>query len=906
MPGQDLLRAAENRALDKNPEGSLYSGTGKSSNAKNPKGKFSLKKRKGLAGILIALGLIGGGGILMSSSHLTLGPAMSSILTGSSDFGYTATYSQYAKNNGFMHSVMKKLSSVKSKPTDFSDDFTTNLKTFGIDVIDNGHEITFDYGGITVTGENFTEVFNNNREFRTAFTNAKQGRAANFFDNKAMTNYNHLNVTRNNLKDYHDTGDIETDTNNYNSTLSKNFDNQSVDITTTREEDKEREVTGEDGKTTTEKYPENERNDTASSSSANTDIDVATTRASEFISKVGTVTNVLNWGCTVMRTGNMVIKTASAMERLASIMYFMGIMESISKMMAGDGDASGYNVLMNNLVTPVTTTISDYAHASASASWNQTTDRSSKETGTLEVNIGDKEVTGAPIDSNLSKVLAYQPLNQELAKNFSFDSMSTLFTSAFTGVLGFTTMKAAGCAVTNIGESVASVAINLLPGGQGIKIVGGMIFKGIFLGIASFSLGSVLGFLIPQIARSLFMNKYDNLAGIASGEETVRGAFTANGKLAQSAGNGFGSPEEAESFGRVTNQVLAMEAESDRLNRSPFDLTSKNTFLGSIAHSLLATTISSKNYSTFTSLVNTTAKSVASLTNSVYADASTASQTDVMDHNGECEFSSMGIAGTVWCTTLPVVSNTALTTDPTDPDYVNTINAELDDDGEIKKDSDLARAISFCMERDSAPSETPDARILDELRSTPSILSALGNFPLIGDAINVIEGVDDLAIINDPLIYGWATGETCQTHPNMNKYKTYLIQERLYEQTMADQATGLAYISPVTRYIEEYDAEHPINNMTDLIAHYAGITTEDADLVLALVDYYEFLEDYKPETRIAMDGTASEQLSGETIVANITSEHLHFTDETHKSEEPVTLISQHIIYADVRNRSYAA
>lgn len=917
---KELLRSSENSALKGEPTFNSgwrnnVNGLGKPQNNKTPKkgGISFLKQKKGLAAAMIAISLIAGGGIFLGSSHSMLGPAMSSILTGKSDFRYTSTYSQWM-NNKFMKSIMNKSQGTNNKPMNLSDDFIENLKTFDIEVNDNGGNYTFTYKGQTITGDNFSDTFNNDANFRTAFTNAKQGRAANFFDNKATIEYNHYNITRNELKNFQDTGDIDTDTENYNKIQSQKFDKQTVEITTTHAEEKEQEVkdangntvTDADGKPQTTTVIENERNETAiSDTSSNADVNVATTKASDFISKIGTVTNVLNWSCTAMRTGNMVIKTASAMQRISSILYFIGIMESISKMMAGDGNQAGYNVLMNFLVGPAVTTIADYTKASASVSYNGSE-------GDLSVNIGETTVSGSPIQSNLTNILSYSPLDKKLAKNFSFNSMAALFTGAF----GFTTMKAAGCAISNIGESVASLAINLLPGGQGIKIIGGTIFKAIFIGIASYSIGSILGFLIPYVAKSLFMNDWLVRKGIEAGEEIIRGGMASNGSLAQSAGNGFGTNEEAAEFGRITNTVLAMEAESDRINRSPFDINSKNTFLGSIAYNLLATTLASNGYSALKSLIGTTSHSIASLTNGVYADGIDISDgTNIINEDNDCGFSNLlkdengngpTAAGTAWCTALPVTSAEALNIDPINQDFVNTINSELEYNSsknkyELKKTGDLAKFTSYCFYRDTEPDEIPDARILSELHSTPSLLSITASFfPLATDVVNIIDGFDDLANI------GWATGETCYLHPNKDIYKAYAIQEGLYEQTMTESDGKTAYVSPITEYIEEYNAEHPVNNMTDLIARHAGLTTEDTELIIALAKYYDFINEYEPSSRIAINNETNKQITGEELIANLANQELYIKDTNKQMSFPIIAINQYVVYADVRNRSYAA
>lgn len=75
--------------------------------------------------------------------------------------------------------------------------------------------------------------------------------------------------------------------------------------------------------------------------------------------------------------------------------------------------------------------------------------------------------------------------------------------------------------------------------------------------------------------------------------------------------------------------------------------------------------------------------------------------------------------------------------------------------------------------------------------------------------------------------------------------------------------------------------------------------------MLALVDYYNFLEEYEPDTRIAIDEDTSRQLTGEEYIAKLTDKELEFGESSDFVGTPLTVVSQYVVYADVRNRSYA-
>ena len=115
--------------------------------------------------------------------------------------------------------------------------------------------------------------------------------------------------------------------------------------------------------------------------------------------------------------------------------------------------------------------------------------------------------------------------------------------------------------------------------------------------------------------------------------------------------------------------------------------------------------------------------------------------------------------------------------------------------------------------------------------------------------------------------------------------------------------------NPVIGYLEEYEAENPLDNSpSGYLARISGLSKDDAQLILDVAYYYNFLDNYDAGTRIAMDGDTSDTLNGEEVIAKLDYEFRYksfeknFESDNHASE---AIVAEHVIYADIRNRSYA-
>lgn len=895
MPGVDLLRSSENAASQPIASGSvsdaprsIYTGTGKSGSSPN---RFSLKTRKkGLGALLTILILCVGGGTFLGSSNTLLAPAIEALFHDnvSNQNGTTQTIfanlMRYSLRNNGSNSVDTTGENAWKKPyQNISEKFSKQLSSNGIEVDGN----TLKWGDEIIDADNFMNNYNNNFEFRGDMTDSRYGNIIDFYDTSANDAFQDIRISRNIYRDYTQTGDAEADDIEFRNTLSEELDGNSTRITTSTQREEEVEVENEDGSTSTETKVIRDTETSDSRIDADDDIETATVKANSYLSSIATVTQLANWGCTAMQVSSLISASITALETFSSYTNFMGMIENVSKMKAGYGDESAINSFLNFLNTSATTTIEDF-----SQSVKFTGDNGYDKATT---SLGTKTITGTPLEANgVQMIMSGAPANYASLQNFSLERTSKSIFSA----LAMTGTTVAGCAASQATSSVISIATTFASGG--LSVIGGYALKIGASAIASISVGAFLSFLIPTVAKVFFMDPLKEAIGIPGGETFARGAGV-NLQLAQSANSQApSSKNQLAQYNRLSNQVAALDAEADRLKRSPFDITSRNTFLGSIAYSLLPA-ITSGTTSTLGSILRTTAKSLGSLTGSVSAEGEGSSY---LTTYGDCpQNQSIGAEGTVYCNTIPTTDVSMLNTTINNEDYSKwvTKNTTCDSSGKckIKEGSDLAHKITVCDKRLSSWG-VYDAGIASMFSVGNALTDAI---PVLSDVLNVIDSA------NSVRSYKWATGEYCgNTDKNAEfwnsdmKYAQHFVQEQRILEQMGAFENGQSLVSA---YLEEYDKKHPADNSpSGVLARISGISKDDADIVLAFVDYYKFLEDYDASTRIALTDKASEPETSTELIARLDSENtpLFTTDNstTPENDHSVIIIASNYLYTDIR------
>lgn len=389
-----------------------------------------------------------------------------------------------------------------------------------------------------------------------------------------------------------------------------------------------------------------------------------------------------------------------------SSLLFVAFMENISKMKAGNGSSSKINETMNYLYKDMESEVVDV------------------KTGEMVTVKGS--MVGSP---SLYAVLSGEKVNTAAVENYSSDRILKTVENKTGAEAGNETLL----------STVASVAG---------KIRGSI---GRFLSGDKGASTETLSVVTPTIKSSLIENDFENIGGISGGEMLVEGAVNVGKALARASGATTGDDASVKEYARLNNAVLALDAEVDRMNRSPFDITSKNTFLGSIVYSLA---VGVRKLTSLTSLVT--------LASAAYADDAEGYLTNF----GDCEtLGAIGAVGSATCATVATFDTSTLNNIFNDAEFNAFVEANTEiKDGkrQIKKNSDLADFIKYNNER-TTPDGVMDGGILKAIQSGSSS-------SFLGDVLTMIKtflGASD----NEKRIASGAAFVNSKSNPDWNTYK---------------------------------------------------------------------------------------------------------------------------------------
>lgn len=801
-------------------------GTNTATNAEKSSGKF--KKLKKIAPITIIAGAIFGGGFFFYSAQTVLGPHLSALITRNTDVQFTS----YSMRNPRLFKYLMdgdgqiKISNFTKKYRTFSPYLKKRLSNNGIEVgyIDSDGAFKTDqtlstsktvlkYGDEIIDANSFTNKFASDANFRDAYYNAKRGRIAGFFDKSAMKYYESRGHTRDIFDQYKSTGDEDLDTENFEKTVSNRVTGSNTSVNTIR--------TGEDEETGEETKDKNGSDIT----NKNVDGDTAESKARSFVNSLaGKVSSVGVPVCSALRIANIAAVTVSAYQIMQASAYFLSLMEPISKTMAGEGDASAINSTLNFLTNQTTTQVNYVNEDGQSVT---------------------EDVTGSALESAGAKLMLGQTRSSE--KEIAPYSIDNITRAASTIALS-TGVTTSVCSGVSAASAIVSLATNAVPGGTLATIAVGAIMQTVGGIVMSVAVSAVISAIIPYVAKMFATNIFDTYTGVEAGNLFFQGAAISNGEVAQTSSAYMPASEE-----RVKEQnrnlvvANADEAELDRLNRSPFDTSSPNTFLGSIL-SKFAVAAHTSNISTgFTNIANVVRNSFLSITpaasaadqelmyNSVYQTCANSDQI-VCDMSG-----------------IPIRAADYSTIDlaPDDPTYVSVITKNLEADGEtIKDNSNLAKFINFCKNRTS-PWGVKDANILNALQTDTGVVAE--NLPIVSDIIDVVNSAEDIA--NEK----WSTGEACYNSADNPlwesefKYYERYIQDMRYLSDSENSSTNVSNdtensTNPVLAYEAKYEETHPIDySLEGTLARITGQTKEDIAFLLEVVEYSEYLANYSTD-----------------------------------------------------------
>ena len=449
-----------------------------------------------------------------------------------------------------------------------------------------------------------------------------------------------------------------------------------------------------------------------------------------------------------------------------SSLFFLAFMENISKMKAGEGNESKINEAMN------------YLHEN-------------RETEVVDVETGEIiTLKGTALESpSLYAILAGSKADAKVVNNFSSDRVLKTVENRLQS----------GGSNEAISGTVASSDAN----------VKGSIGRFLSSGEENASI-ETLGVVDKTIDDSLVNNSYKTINGIGAGEFLVEGAVNVGKELAKASGATAGDAEAVTEYARLNSAVLAMDAAADRMNRSPLDVTSKNTFLGSVFYKLavassgMAGTFSGVR--TFSNVVN---DSIVSLAPSSKAEAAEG----YLSEFGDCEtYDTIGAVGSLQCTEVATFDTSTLKdifNDPGFKEFVNN-NTTLDEYGTrtINDGSVLAEFVLYNNER-TTPLGTVDGGILESLNSGSE------SVPFVSDILGMIENFlgaseDEKRIASGAEYVNSASNPSWQTYKYAQRYvslarATESLRQYAGDSTAYNNIYGFeGKQNPVIAFVEKY------------------------------------------------------------------------------------------------------
>ena len=438
-----------------------------------------------------------------------------------------------------------------------------------------------------------------------------------------------------------------------------------------------------------------------------------------------------------------------------AIRYYLGLMENISKMKVGEGNESKVAEIMDHLVK-------EHVY--------ETNDVLSLEPVTF---------TGSALESpSLYAVLSGKRVDYSEVKDFASDGVLKVVENKLGGVSGYDSIISN---VASVSDKAKGVIGRLNSGSETCDadiissiepIMSGSLIGGSFKGINGVYAGELLvrgvaslGVIEPIMSDSFIEGSFKDINGVYAGELLVRGAASLGAEVARQSGGTTGDEAAVAKYNNLSNEILALDAKVDRMNRSPFDITSKNTFLGSIVYNMAFVWGGPKTsiFTMGTSFMSTVNKSFASIFPSTLADGNFG----YLSNFGDCETpSTIGAVGSVICTDSSTFDTSTLDDPFNNPNFVAIIeqNTTLNSSGNrtVKEGSMLENYLKNTKR--TTPAGVVDGGILESLDNKTS------SIPFVSSIVSLVKKLTESSQENKKIASG-AVFVNSESNPDWETYK---------------------------------------------------------------------------------------------------------------------------------------
>ena len=592
----------------------------------------------------------------------------------------------------------------------------------------------------------------------------------------------------------------------------------------------------------------------------------------------------------------------------------------------------------------------DFAEGSDKA---RTEDSPYSPVNTLAVDISQPDKEGNTVLNSVALVPTLSAGTQGISStddSLALTNMESMYTSIslIPGMNGSVFEVAVGCAVTQLATAAVSFVANVVAivasGGvagfvsAALDKVTGKALMGMLLPLLA---SGALSIFIDHVASTITDNKcnvdqseadsFEDEDGLSISPSQMKAACFALGGSAMLFGNfhfGGGSAGDqakvAQEYG-ARQVALEWEAEVDRENFDPLDVTNKNTFIGSLARSV-ATPIAQMTtpVGVLGALGGVASSSVASLLPSANAIETAQYVENIKGEN--C--SSAEKVGALADDNCQAIIITDMGTEDIDPDELDKKLIELDaidENGNPK--NNYKKYIEHWVYRETPIGMVDDTVLADETNLRRMVLSdeeanviweatgfdvdligeilggILDFIPVFGDLkVGAEAGLQLLALpeaIGQNYVATEGDNEICvdvveptycldrQGASWNNEYKYY---QRAAEDERLMESWDPDYTSKVLVAIEQYEAENPTDNSLEgWLARQTGYPKETISWALTEAEYWTYLADYEAPKL---------EEEKEFNVHELVPERIEMP------EEIVAKAEAYIVYDDLRGRVY--
>lgn len=595
-------------------------------------------------------------------------------------------------------------------------------------------------------------------------------------------------------------------------------------------------------------------------------------------------------GCSVLEGLMSIYTVVSAYQSLQFLNLITGYLEAVDKVKAGDGASSPIHDYSNGLTR-------------AGESMDYTT---GDDDGDVYSNGSGMESAGMAWLFNSSNSI--NPNNPSV-RNVNFESIMRETSGLFKNI-ELTADVYEKCGYIKAGVATIDLATTILSFvplvGQGIQFAK-LTIKGLTKLVLKVAVVTALYVAIPiaakVIANRLIKNAATEWFGEDLGNALVSGASKYLGGNGTSGGQSPGSETKVAAYLSGRDTVIADEARYQRAIRSPFDITSKYTFLGSMAYQMIPIAYSGS------SVMNALSK-VSSMSNSAIVgllpSASAVEEQEEITSKGECKLlESTGAIGDAFCNPYVITDTSTMYYSPLAIDSIvhseavngdevaandlanlkNSIDPDNFDGDKIKPDSDLAKYITYCGQRTSQYG-IKDASVTYAL-TQDNFTKIIGKIPVLNNIGSIVEGWKESRNAS------WINGSACVASEENEFWDTeYKYYQRYAENERLLENMNPGYTSTVTAYLQDYYEENPVDDSLEgTLARFSGLSKEQVTDTLALIEYYDFVENYDPSERYSFVDKKDEGIV------------LQFDNDNELAKNNFVLLNE-ISFFDVRNRVF--